>query len=185
MFASILKMIVGSKNERYLKSLTPTVDTINSLEPSVQKLDQGQLQTRMAELMQEAANGRALDEMLPEVFAMVRETGKRALDMRHFDVQLIGGMVLHQGRIAEMKTGEGKTLVATLPVVLNALSGKGVHLITVNVESHAGFHRWNTACSPRFEAAAPAALARAGRLCVGVFANDFAICERPTGRVLQ
>ena len=132
MFGSIVKMIVGSKNDRYLKSLAPIVDQINSLEPQTQALDQGQMQTRMAELMQEAANGRALDDMLPEVFAIVREAGKRSLDMRHFDVQLIGGMVLHQGKIAEMKTGEGKTLVATLPAVLNALSGKGVHLITVN-----------------------------------------------------
>ncbi|MFZ5426783.1 MAG: preprotein translocase subunit SecA [Thermodesulfobacteriota bacterium] len=132
MFASIMKMIVGSKNERYLKSLTPTVDKINSLEPQVQALDQGQLQSRITELMQEAANGRSLDDMLPEVFAMVREAGKRTMDMRHFDVQLVGGMVLHQGKIAEMKTGEGKTLVATLPAVLNALTGKGVHLITVN-----------------------------------------------------
>ncbi|WP_243360352.1 preprotein translocase subunit SecA [Fundidesulfovibrio terrae] len=132
MFGSIIKMIVGSKNERYLKSLTPTVDKINSLEPQIQQLDQGQMQSRVAELMQEAANGRPLDEMLPETFALVREAGLRSLDMRHFDVQLIGGMVLHQGKIAEMKTGEGKTLVATLPAVLNALSGKGVHLITVN-----------------------------------------------------
>ncbi|GFK93459.1 Protein translocase subunit SecA [Fundidesulfovibrio magnetotacticus] len=132
MFASILKMIVGSKNERYLKSLTPTVDKITSLEPAMQALEQGQLQTRISELRQEAANGRSLDEMLPEVFAMVREAGRRTMDMRHFDVQLIGGMVLHQGKIAEMKTGEGKTLVATLPAVLNALSGKGVHLVTVN-----------------------------------------------------
>ncbi|MFP5222290.1 MAG: preprotein translocase subunit SecA [Acidobacteriota bacterium] len=132
MFGSLLKMIVGSKNDRYLKSLTPTVDKINSLESQIQALDEGQMQSRVAELMQEAANGRSLNEMLPEVFAMVREAGKRTLDMRHFDVQMIGGMVLHQGKIAEMKTGEGKTLVATLPAVLNALSNKGVHLITVN-----------------------------------------------------
>jgi len=132
MFGSLLKMIVGSKNDRYLKSLTPTVDKINSLESQIQALDEGQMQSRVAELMQEAVNGRSLNEMLPEVFAMVREAGKRTLDMRHFDVQMIGGMVLHQGKIAEMKTGEGKTLVATLPAVLNALSGKGVHLITVN-----------------------------------------------------
>ena len=132
MFSSILKVIVGSKNERYLKRLTPAVDAINALEPAAQALDQGQMQSRIAELMQEAANGRSLDDMLPEVFSLVREAGRRSLDMRHFDVQLIGGMVLHQGKIAEMKTGEGKTLVATLPAVLNALSGKGVHLITVN-----------------------------------------------------
>jgi preprotein translocase subunit SecA len=125
-------MIVGSKNERYLKSLTPTVDKINAMEPEIQKLDEGAMRTRIAGLMQEAQNGRPLDELLPETFALVREAGRRTLDMRHFDVQLVGGMVLHQGKIAEMKTGEGKTLVATLPAVLNALSGKGVHLITVN-----------------------------------------------------
>ncbi|MBI4805992.1 MAG: preprotein translocase subunit SecA [Desulfovibrio sp.] len=132
MFGSILKMVVGSKNDRYLKSLTPTVDKINAMEPQIQKLDEGQMQSRVAELMQEAANGSDLNALLPETFALVREAGRRTLDMRHFDVQLIGGMVLHQGKIAEMKTGEGKTLVATLPAVLNALSGKGVHLITVN-----------------------------------------------------
>src|SRR6516165_3015714 len=102
MFGSIIKMIVGSKNERYLKSLTPTVDKINSLEPQIKQLDQCQMQSRIAELMQEAANDRPLDELLPETFALVREAGLRSLDMRHFDVQLIGGMVLHQGKIAEM-----------------------------------------------------------------------------------
>ncbi|WP_243310677.1 preprotein translocase subunit SecA [Fundidesulfovibrio agrisoli] len=132
MFSSIIKMIVGSSNERYLKGLARTVDKINAMEPQMQALTQEQMVARIAELKQEAANGTPLDEMLPEVFAMVREAGKRTLDMRHFDVQLVGGMVLHQGRIAEMKTGEGKTLVATLPAVLNAISGKGVHLITVN-----------------------------------------------------
>jgi len=132
MFSSIIKMVVGSSNERYLKGLARTVDQINAMEPQMQALTQEQMVARIVELKQEAANGRALDDMLPEVFAMVREAGKRSLDMRHFDVQLVGGMVLHQGRIAEMKTGEGKTLVATLPAVLNAISGKGVHLITVN-----------------------------------------------------
>ncbi|MFP5239809.1 MAG: DEAD/DEAH box helicase, partial [Acidobacteriota bacterium] len=132
MFSSIIKMIVGSSNERYLKGLARTVDQITAMEPQMQALTQEQMIARIQELKQEAAAGKALDDMLPEVFAMVREAGKRTLDMRHFDVQLVGGMVLHQGRIAEMKTGEGKTLVATLPAVLNAISGKGVHLITVN-----------------------------------------------------
>ena len=132
MFNSIAKMIVGSTNDRFLKKLHPAVDAINALEPTVAPMDQGRMQSRVAELMQEAANGRSLDDMLPEVFAIVREAGKRTLNMRHFDVQLIGGMDLHKGKIAEMKTGEGKTLVATLPIVLNALSGKGVHLVTVN-----------------------------------------------------
>ncbi len=132
MFSKIMKMVVGSRNDRYLKSLAPVVAAINALEPKMQALDDAAFPARIVEMKQEVANGRPLDEFLPEVFAMVREVGKRTMDMRHFDVQLIGGMVLHQGRIAEMKTGEGKTLVATLPAVLNALSGKGVHLITVN-----------------------------------------------------
>jgi preprotein translocase subunit SecA len=123
---------VGSSNERFLKRLSPLVDQINALEPQIEKMAAEAFPARIAELKAEAANGRALDEMLPEVFALVREAGKRTLNMRHFDVQLIGGMVLHQGKIAEMKTGEGKTLVATLPIVLNALSGKGTHLVTVN-----------------------------------------------------
>jgi len=132
MFKALAKKILGSRNDRYLKSLSPLVVRINDLEPSIKPLDQEAMQARMAELRQEVQNDRPLDELLPEVFAMVREASVRALSMRHFDVQLIGGITLHQGKIAEMKTGEGKTLVATLPVVLNALSGKGVHLITVN-----------------------------------------------------
>jgi preprotein translocase subunit SecA len=132
MFKALAKKILGSRNDRYLKSLAPLVARINDLEPSVTPLDQEAMQARMAQMRQEVQNGRALDELLPEVFAIVREASVRALSMRHFDVQLIGGVTLHQGKIAEMKTGEGKTLVATLPVVLNALSGKGVHLITVN-----------------------------------------------------
>ncbi|MEF3696756.1 preprotein translocase subunit SecA [Desulfolutivibrio sp.] len=132
MFKAIAKKILGSRNDRYIKSLAPLVARIGDLEASVQPLDQAAMQARIAELRQEVQNGRPLDELLPEVFALVREASVRALGMRHFDVQLIGGITLHQGKIAEMKTGEGKTLVATLPVVLNALSGKGVHLITVN-----------------------------------------------------
>ncbi|MDQ7031800.1 MAG: preprotein translocase subunit SecA [Desulfonauticus sp.] len=132
MFNFIAKKIFGTKNERYLKSIRPLVDKINALEPKIQQLSDESMRSRVAELRVEAQKGRSLDEMLPEVFALVREAGKRTLNMRHFDVQLIGGIVLHQGKIAEMKTGEGKTLVATLAVVLNALEGKGVHVVTVN-----------------------------------------------------
>ena len=132
MLKTIAKKIIGSRNDRYLKSLRPLVEAINAFEPRIQALSQEAMQARIVELRQEVANGRSLDDILPEVFALVREGSVRSLGMRHFDVQLIGGATLHQGKIAEMKTGEGKTLVATLPVVLNALSGKGVHLITVN-----------------------------------------------------
>ena len=132
MLKAIAKKIVGSRNERYLKKLRPLVEAINAFEPQVKALDQEAMQARIAELRQEVAGGRTLDDILPETFALVREASVRALGMRHFDVQLIGGITLHQGKIAEMKTGEGKTLVATLPIVLNALDGKGAHLITVN-----------------------------------------------------
>jgi preprotein translocase subunit SecA len=132
MLKTIARKIVGSRNERFLKGLRPLVAAINAFEPQVKALSDEEMRSRVAELRQEVANGRSLDDILPETFALVREGSVRALGMRHFDVQLIGGITLHQGKIAEMKTGEGKTLVATLPVVLNALSGKGVHLITVN-----------------------------------------------------
>ncbi len=132
MLKAIAKKIVGSRNERYLKKLRPLVEAINAFEPQVKALDQEAMQARIAELRQEVAGGRTLDDILPETFALVREASVRALGMRHFDVQLVGGITLHQGKIAEMKTGEGKTLVATLPIVLNALDGKGAHLITVN-----------------------------------------------------
>ncbi|QLA17394.1 preprotein translocase subunit SecA [Desulfolutivibrio sulfoxidireducens] len=132
MFKAIAKKILGSRNDRFIKSLSPLVSRINSLEAAIKPLSQDEMQSRVAGFRQEVHNGRPLDELLPEVFALVREASLRALSMRHFDVQLIGGITLHQGKIAEMKTGEGKTLVATLPVVLNALTGKGVHLITVN-----------------------------------------------------
>jgi len=132
MFSSILKKIIGSSNDRYLKKLEPMVARIAALEPQMQALSDADLPAKIAAWKQEVADGRSLDDLLPECFALVREAGKRVLGMRHYDVQMVGGMVLHQGRIAEMKTGEGKTLVATLPVVLNALSGKGVHLVTVN-----------------------------------------------------
>ncbi|MBT8764467.1 preprotein translocase subunit SecA [Desulfohalobiaceae bacterium Ax17] len=132
MFGMIVKKLFGTKNERYLKKLQPIVARINDLEPEIQGLSDDQLKQKIADFRQEVKNGRKLDEILPEVFAIVREASKRVLDMRHFDVQLIGGIVLHEGKIAEMKTGEGKTLVATLPVVLNALTGRGVHVVTVN-----------------------------------------------------
>ncbi|MFW6106443.1 MAG: preprotein translocase subunit SecA, partial [Desulfovermiculus sp.] len=132
MFGFIAKRILGSKNERFLKSISPIVERINSLEPEIQNFEDSDFPARMAAYRQEVEQGRALDDILPEVFALVREAAKRTVDMRPFDVQLLGGVVLHQGRIAEMKTGEGKTLVATMPIVLNALTGKGVHLITVN-----------------------------------------------------
>ena len=130
---SFFQKIFGSKNDRYLKKLRPLVQKINALEPEVEKLADEEFPQRMAEYRQAVQEGsKTLDGILPEVFALVREAAKRTLGMRHFDVQLIGGIVLHKGRIAEMKTGEGKTLVATLAVSLNALSGKGVHVVTVN-----------------------------------------------------
>jgi preprotein translocase subunit SecA len=127
-----LTTIFGSRNERLLKGYRRTVERINALEPQFEKLDDATLRAKTDEFKKRLAEGSTLDDLLPEAFAVVREAGKRSLKMRHFDVQLIGGMVLHQGKIAEMKTGEGKTLVATLPVYLNALAGKGVHVVTVN-----------------------------------------------------
>jgi preprotein translocase subunit SecA len=127
-----LKLIIGSKNERELKKLEPRAAAITALEPSVQSLTDEQLRSKTAEFRTRLDQGAGLEDLLHEAFAVVREAGRRALGMRHFDVQLIGGMVLHQGKIAEMKTGEGKTLVATLPGYLNALPGRGVHIITVN-----------------------------------------------------
>ncbi len=132
MLGYLTKKIFGSRNDRYLKSLLPEVARINTLEPAMQALSDADFPARMAAWREEVAGGRDLDSLLPEAFALTREASRRVLNMRHFDVQLMGGMVLHQGKIAEMKTGEGKTLVATLPVVLNALSGKGVHVVTVN-----------------------------------------------------
>ncbi len=119
-------------NAREVKKLNKVVDYINSLEPEVAKLSDEELQAKTPEFKERLANGESLDDILPEAFAVVREASKRVLNMRHFDVQLIGGMVLHSGRIAEMRTGEGKTLVATAPAYLNALAGNGVHVITVN-----------------------------------------------------
>ncbi len=132
MINAILTKIFGSRNDRELKKLWPKVAEINALEPSIQALSDDQLKAKTAEFKDRLAKGATLDDLLPEAFAVVRETSKRVMGMRHFDVQLLGGMVLHNGRIAEMRTGEGKTLVATLPVYLNALEGKGVHVVTVN-----------------------------------------------------
>lgn len=128
----LVKKIFGDVNERDVKRLMKTVDVINKLEPDFVKLSDEALQGKTAEFRERLEKGETLDDLLPEAFATVREASKRVLNMRHFDVQLIGGMALHEGRIAEMKTGEGKTLVGTLPVYLNALLGKGVHVVTVN-----------------------------------------------------
>jgi len=125
MIGYLTKKIFGSRNDRYLKTLQPTVGKINALEKEMQALTDAEIPSRFAGYREEVAGGRELDSLLPEVFALTREASRRVLGMRHFDVQLMGGMILHQGKIAEMKTGEGKTLVATLPVVLNALAGKG------------------------------------------------------------
>ena len=132
MLPKFLTSIFGSRNDRLLKTYRRVVDKINALEPQFEALDDTALRAKTDEFRQRLAAGTALDDLLPEAFAVVREGGKRALKMRHFDVQLIGGMVLHNGKIAEMGTGEGKTLMATLPVYLNALAGKGVHVVTVN-----------------------------------------------------
>lgn len=132
MFSTVLKKIFGSQNDRFLRKLRPLIREINELEKSIRELSDDEIRCRITELRTEIENGRELKSARPEVFALVREASNRVLDMRHFDVQLIGGAVLDSGRIAEMRTGEGKTLVATLPVVLNALSGKGVHVVTVN-----------------------------------------------------
>ncbi|MCE1184073.1 MAG: preprotein translocase subunit SecA, partial [Rhodocyclales bacterium] len=132
MIAGLLKKIFGSRNDRLIRQYMQTVRAINALESQIQALSDEQLRGKTDEFRQRVANGESLDALLPEAFAVVREAGKRVHGMRHFDMQLVGGMVLHYGKIAEMRTGEGKTLTATLPVYLNALSGKGVHVITVN-----------------------------------------------------
>ncbi|HEX8338849.1 MAG TPA: hypothetical protein VF621_19170, partial [Pyrinomonadaceae bacterium] len=152
MIDKFLTKVFGSSNQRYIKTLLPVIQQINDLEPSVKKLSDEQMRERIAALREQVvaevgettAKGEearkerkrrtqeALDKILPEVFALTREASVRSTGMRHFDVQLIGGIALHQGRIAEMRTGEGKTLVATLPATLNALTGRGVHVVTVN-----------------------------------------------------
>jgi len=132
MFGKVVKKIFGSRNERYIKQLQKIVDQINDLEPQIQLLSDDDLKQQTETFRQRLENNETLDDILPEVFATAREVSKRVLGMRHFDVQLIGGMVLHQGKISEMRTGEGKTLMSTLPVYLNAIAGKGVHVVTVN-----------------------------------------------------
>ena len=127
-----IKRFLGDNNEKEIKRMRAIVDKINSYEPELQNLNDYKLFGKTDEFKERLANGETLDDILPEAFAVVRETSQRVLGMRHFDVQMIGGICLHEGKIAEMRTGEGKTLVATLPVYLNALTGKGVHMITVN-----------------------------------------------------
>ena len=132
MLGQVLKKIFGTRNDRVLKRIAPLVDLVTSFEPKLRKLSDAQLRDKTNEFRERLSKGEDLDSLLPEAFAVVRETSVRVLGMRPFDVQIIGGIVLHQGKIAEMKTGEGKTLVATMPVYLNALTGRGVHVVTVN-----------------------------------------------------
>ena len=132
MLESLIKKIFGDPNEKELKNIQPIVDKINALEPEMERMSSANLQAKTAEFKLRLKKGETLDDILPEAFAVVREASKRATGLRHFDVQLIGGVVLHRGKISEMRTGEGKTLVATLPVYLNALTGHGVHVVTVN-----------------------------------------------------
>src|SRR5882757_391630 len=129
---AIAAKVFGTSNDRRLKVYRPNVEAINELEPELERLTDAELRARTPAFRQQLADGAKLDELLVPAFATVREAAKRTLGQRHFDVQLIGGMVLHEGKISEMKTGEGKTLVATLAVYLNALAGKGVHVVTVN-----------------------------------------------------
>ena len=132
MFARIARSIIGTANDRSVRAYQRRVPAINALEPAMAALSDDELRSNTAAFRARLAAGESLDDLLPEAFATVREAGKRVLGQRHFDVQLVGGMVLHDGKIAEMKTGEGKTLVATLPTYLNALAGRGVHVVTVN-----------------------------------------------------
>ena len=132
MFNQLLTKLFGSRNERNLRNFEKDVQRINQLEGGLKSLSDEELKAKTDSFKQRVAQGESLDKLLPEAFAVCREASVRTLGLRHYDVQLIGGMVLHTGRIAEMRTGEGKTLVATLPVYLNALSGKGVHVVTVN-----------------------------------------------------
>jgi preprotein translocase subunit SecA len=132
MFTTLVQKLFGTANDRLVKKHQKTVDEINALESVIQKLTDKELAGKTPEFKDRLAKGASLDDILPEAFAVVREASRRTLNMRHFDVQLLGGVFLHQGMITEMRTGEGKTLVATLPVYLNALTGKGVHVVTVN-----------------------------------------------------
>ncbi len=149
MISGLLKSLFGSRNDRLLKTYRKQVERINALEPAMEALSDEALQAKTPEFRTRLASGETLDALLPEAFAVVREASKRVLGMRHFDVQLVGGMVLHYGKIAEMRTGEGKTLVSTLPAYLNALAGQGVHVVTVNdylarrdAEWMGRLHRW-------------------------------------------
>ena len=132
MFNTLMKSMFGSSNERYVKSLGKIVAQINALEPQLQALSDEELAAQTDKFRGQLADGKTLDDILPEAFATVREASVRVLGMRHFDVQMVGGIVLHRGEISEMRTGEGKTLVATLATYLNAIEGKGVHVVTVN-----------------------------------------------------
>ena len=129
---NLMEKMFGTHSEREIKRITPLVDKIEALRPAMQALSDEQLADKTKEFKERLANGETLDDLLVEAYAVVREAAVRVLGMEHYRVQLIGGIVLHQGRIAEMRTGEGKTLVATLPAYLNALEGKGVHIVTVN-----------------------------------------------------
>src|SRR5215212_1606523 len=129
---SVVKRLLGDSNQREIKRMAPVVERINGLEAEYEALSNDQLRDKTTEFRGRYLAGESLDSLLPEAFAAVREAAKRTLGQRHYDVQLMGGMALHQGKIAEMRTGEGKTLVATLPTYLNALPGKGVHIVTVN-----------------------------------------------------
>src|SRR5215218_341413 len=132
MFAAVAKSIFGSANDRYVRSLRKIVDAVNGFEPTISAMSDDELRGQTEVFRRRLEGGASLDEILPEAFATVREAAVRTLGQRHYDVQLIGGIALHRGEIAEMKTGEGKTLEATLAVYLNALEGKGVHVVTVN-----------------------------------------------------
>src|SRR5438874_1044405 len=132
MFGALARRLFGSANDRYVKSLRPIVDAINEIEPQLEAMSDDELRARTQHFKEQLAEGAELEDILIDAFATVREAAKRTLGQRHFDVQLMGGVVLHRGMISEMKTGEGKTLVATMPVYLNALAGKGVHVVTVN-----------------------------------------------------
>ena len=128
----LFSKVIGTHSEREVKRVIPIVDKIESLEPEMEKLSDEELRGKTAEFKKRLADKETLDDILPEAYAVVREASKRTIGLRHFRVQLIGGVILHQGRITEMRTGEGKTLVSTLPAYLNALEGKGVHIVTVN-----------------------------------------------------
>ncbi len=128
----LLSKMIGTHSEREVKRVIPIVDKIEAMEPEMEKLSDDELKAKTSEFKQRLEEGQTLDDILPEAYAVVREASKRTIGLRHFRVQLIGGVILHQGRITEMRTGEGKTLVSTLPAYLNALEGKGVHIVTVN-----------------------------------------------------